>query len=71
MEEEHLSNAEIKAVHIIFYATQNHTPDALVFGQLYALANGCRQNRNEDDYQAVLRVVGYLLEAISSVKIPR
>jgi hypothetical protein len=62
MKLECLSPIEVKAMHIIDYATQNQTPDFIVFWLLYKLANGCKQNDNEADYQAILQVIDYVLE---------
>lgn len=62
MEQKRLSNIEFKAMCIVDYATRNQTPDFIVFWQLNVLANNCRQNCDEDGYQAVWKVISYLLE---------
>lgn len=62
MDNECLTPIEVKAVWIIANAMQHQLPEVVLFGQLCVLANTIKQAGHEDDYQAVLRIIGYLLK---------
>ena len=64
MTEECLSPVEVNAMRIIAYARQNKTPDNILIGQLFSLAHDCKQQGHEDDYEAILRIIGYIQEDI-------
>ena len=63
MTQECLSPIEVKAIRIIANAHHNQTPDNILIGQLYRLANSYKQQGHDDHYQAISRIIEYISKA--------